>query len=204
MKSLESGRIPEIYFFVAFAPFFSFFPGIRGIRGNLWNPWESVNSVESVNPYICKSANPHNSRNAKSEKNAQRNRETEFLRNYLSSYSRRHITLQHVRYELSVSVHHVHCKQKYAVHVSLWPNTVLNNTSLHIANSSGLRVLLCLRCTHTHTVLILYTTTSLHFTTSQYTTLQYTRRNETNPPLPSPASIASRTASSNADVGAQI
>jgi hypothetical protein len=91
-------------------------------------------------------------------------------------------------------VHHVHSKQKYAVHVSLWPNTVLNNTSLHIANSSGLRVLLCLRCTHTHTVLILYTTTSLHFTTLHYitvhySTLQYTRLNETErdePPSPLP------------------
>jgi len=163
----DSGNL----FFCRICPFFLLF------SRNPWNPWKSVKSV-GIREFcgIRKSVNLQIRITRETRKNAKRNRGTEFLRNYLSSYSRRHITLQHVRYELSVSVHHVHCKQKYAVHVSLWPNTVLNNTSLHIANSSGLRVLLCLRCTHTHTVLILYTTTSLHFTTSQYTTVHYSTR----------------------------
>ena len=91
-------------------------------------------------------------------------------------------------------------QKKCAVHVSLWPNTVLNNTSLHIAKSTGFRVVLCLCCTHTHAALILYTTTTLplhfHYSTlysaRQYTTvhdstLQCTRPNETERgDLPSP------------------
>ena len=170
VKSLESGRIPEIYFFVAFAPFFSFFPGIRG---NLWKSVKSVGIREFCG--IRKSVNLQIRITRETRKNAKRNRGTEFLRNYLSSYSRRHIALQHVRYELSVSVHHVHSKQKYAVHVSLWPNTVLNNTSLRIGKSSGFsRAVPALHphayCTHAAH----YHYTTVHFDTLHYTSLHFT------------------------------
>jgi hypothetical protein len=122
--------------------------------------------------------------------------------------------LQHVRYESIV--HHVRSKhKKCAVHVSLWPNTVLNNTSLHIAKSTGFRVVLCLYAAptpmlHSYCTLPLhfhYTSTTVHCTvhdsTLQCTTVHYsardrTRRNEATSPPPSPASIASRTASRNA------
>jgi hypothetical protein len=70
-----------------------------------------------------------------------------------------------MRYELRV--HHVHSKQKHAVHVSLWPNTVLNNTSLHIAKSSGFsRAVPTLHPHHCTTV---------HGSTRQYTSLHFTK-----------------------------
>jgi hypothetical protein len=103
-------RADSGHFFCRICPFFLLF------SRNPWNPWKSVESVGIREFYgIRKSVNPQIRITRETRKNAKRNRETEFLRSYLSSYSRRHITLQHVRYELSVSVHHVHSKQKYAV-----------------------------------------------------------------------------------------
>ena len=169
VKSLESGRIPEMLF-CRICPFFLLF------SRNPWNPWKSVKSV-GIREFcgIRKSVNLQIRITRETRKNAKRNRETEFLRNYLSSYSRRHITLQHVRYELSVSVHHLHSKQKYAVHVSLWPNTVLNNTSLRIGKSSGFsRAVPALHphayCTHAAH----YHYTTVHFNTLHYTSLHFT------------------------------
>jgi hypothetical protein len=84
---------------------------------------------------------------------------------------------------------HVHSKQKCAVHGSLWPNTVLNNTSLHTAKSTGFGVVLCLYAApapmlYSYCALPLHfhytsTTLPLQYTTVHCSARQYTAVHET-------------------------